>query len=87
MVYSIQTGGRKGSRVLSNNRAIVLHHGGQCRWLGGMKGWLIRTQQPEVNEYLVQANRLAPAVEFIIGLKGGFGLTPGKLRTLTYNLL
>jgi len=29
MVYSIETGGRKGSRILSNNRAIVLHQGGQ----------------------------------------------------------
>jgi len=46
MVYSIQTGVRKGSRILPNNRAIVLHQGGQCRWAGGMKGWLIRPQQP-----------------------------------------
>jgi len=34
MVYSIQTGGRRGSRILSNNRAIVLHQDGQCRWAG-----------------------------------------------------
>jgi len=27
--------------------AIVLHQGGQCRWAGGMKGWLIRAQQPQ----------------------------------------
>jgi len=46
MVYSIQTGGRWGSRILPNNRAIVLHQGGQCRWAGGVKGWLIRAQQP-----------------------------------------
>jgi len=46
MVYSIQTGGLKGSLILSNNRAIVLHQGGQCGWAGGMKGWLIRAQQP-----------------------------------------
>jgi len=32
MVYSTQTGGRKGSLILSKTRAIVLHHGGQCRW-------------------------------------------------------
>jgi len=46
MVYSRQTGGRKGSRILSNNRAIVLLQGEQCRWAGGKKGWLIRAQQP-----------------------------------------
>jgi len=46
MVYSIQTGGLKGILILSNNRAIVLHQGGQCGWAGGMKGWLIRAQQP-----------------------------------------
>jgi len=44
MVYSIHTGGRKGSRIQLNHRAIVLHQGGQCRWAGGMKGWLIRAQ-------------------------------------------
>jgi len=38
MVSSIQTGGQKGSRILSNNRTMVLHQGGQCRWSGGMKG-------------------------------------------------
>jgi len=46
MVYNIHMGGRKASRILSNNRAIVLHQGGQCRWAGGMKGWLIRARQP-----------------------------------------
>jgi len=46
VVYSIHTGGRKGSRILSNNRATVLEQGGQCRWTGGMTGWLIRAQQP-----------------------------------------
>jgi len=35
MVYSIQTGDRKGSRILSNDCAIVLYQGGQCRWAGG----------------------------------------------------
>jgi len=44
MVYSIQTGGRKGSLILCNNHAIVLHQGGPCRWAWGMKGWLIRAQ-------------------------------------------
>ena len=46
MVYSIHTGVWKGSRILSNNRAIVLHQGGQCMWAGGVKGWWIRAQQP-----------------------------------------
>jgi len=46
MVCSIQTGGRKGIRILANSREIVLHQGGQCRWAGGMKGWLILAQQP-----------------------------------------
>ena len=31
--------------------------------------------------------RAPPTVESRIGLKGGFGLTPGKLLTLQYNLL
>jgi len=44
MVYSIHTGGRKGSLIPSHDRAIVLHQGGQCRWAGGMRGWLIRAQ-------------------------------------------
>jgi len=56
MVYRIQTGGRKVSRILSNNRATVLHQGRQCRWAGGMNGWLIRAQQFRINEYLVNAN-------------------------------
>jgi len=46
MVYSIQTGGRKGSCIRSNDRAIVSHQGGQHRWARGMKGWLIRALQP-----------------------------------------
>jgi len=46
IVHSIHTGGRKGSRILSNNLAIVLHQGGRCRWAGGKKGWLIRAHQP-----------------------------------------
>jgi len=46
MVYSIQMGVRTESRILPNNRAMVLHQGGKCKWAGGMKGWLMRTQQP-----------------------------------------
>jgi len=46
MVYSIQTEVWKWSRILSNNRAIVLHQGGQCMWAGGMNRWWIRAQQP-----------------------------------------
>jgi len=46
MVHSIQTGVRRGSRILPNNRAIVLHQAGQCRRVGGVKGWLICPQQP-----------------------------------------
>jgi len=38
VVYSIQTGGRKGSRILSNTLARVLHQSGQCRFAGGMDG-------------------------------------------------
>jgi len=45
MVYTIHTGGRKGSLILSNNRAIVLQQGGQCRRAGAMKGWFIRARQ------------------------------------------
>jgi len=59
---SIQTEGRKASGILSNNRAILLHQGGQCRWAGGMKGWLIRAQQFRINEYLVTANIRRAAV-------------------------
>ena len=46
MAYGIHMGGRKGSRILSNNRVIVLHQGGQCRRAGGKKGCLIRAQRP-----------------------------------------
>ena len=46
IVYSIQTEGREGSRILANGRAIVLHQGGQCRWAGGIKGWWILARQP-----------------------------------------
>jgi len=46
MVYSIQTGVRRGSRTLSYSGAIELHQGGQCRWAWGVTGWLIRAQQP-----------------------------------------
>ena len=35
MVYRIQAGGRKGSCILSTNRAIVLYQRGQCRGRGG----------------------------------------------------
>ena len=35
MVYSIHTGGRKGSLTLSNDRAIVLHQSEQCTWARG----------------------------------------------------
>ena len=35
MVYSLQTKFRRGSRILPNDRAIVLHQGWQCRWAGG----------------------------------------------------
>ena len=47
MVYSMQTGGWKGSRILSNNRVIVLYQDGQCRWARGVNGWWIRAQQPQ----------------------------------------
>jgi len=49
-VYSIHTGDRKGSRIMSNNRATVLHQGGQCTWAGGGKGWLIRAQPPRTKQ-------------------------------------
>jgi len=45
MVHSIHTRVRRGSRILPNNRAIVLRQGGQCRRVGGRNGWLIRAQQ------------------------------------------
>ena len=45
MVYGKQKGGRGESRILPNNRAILLRQGGKCRRAGGMNGWLIRAQQ------------------------------------------
>jgi len=60
MVYSIQTGGRKGILILSNDRALVLLQGGQCRWAGGGGGdGLFVHDSLEVNEYLVKAKSLA----------------------------
>jgi len=44
MVYDICTGGQRGSRILPNSRATVLHHGEQCRWARGRQGWLNRAQ-------------------------------------------
>jgi len=44
-VYSIHTGGRKGSLILCNNHAILLHQGVPCRWAGGNKKWLILAQK------------------------------------------
>jgi len=46
MVHSIRTRVRKGSRILCNHRAIVLHQGGQGRRAGRINRWLIRAQQP-----------------------------------------
>jgi len=60
VVYSVHTGGRKGSLILCNNHTLVLHQGGPCRWAEGMKGWLIRARvhnTPEVNAYLVKAKQ------------------------------
>jgi len=55
MVNSIHTGGRKGSLILSNNRAIVLHQGGQCGWAGGDEGMVDSCTTLDVKEYLVKA--------------------------------
>jgi len=46
MVYSIHKGGQGGGRILPNSRAVVLQQCGQCRWAGGVNGWLICVQQP-----------------------------------------
>jgi len=46
MVHSIHTRVRRGSRILPNHPAIVLHQGGQCRWARGMTGYLTRAQKP-----------------------------------------
>jgi len=34
VVHSIQDESSEGSRILPNNRTIVLHQAGQCRWAG-----------------------------------------------------
>jgi len=44
VTYKRELGGE--SYPLPNNRAIVLHQGGQCRWAGGIQEWLIRVEQP-----------------------------------------
>jgi len=56
MVCRIQTGYRKGSLILSNNRAVVLHQGGQCKVGGGgrMDGWFVHNSL-EGNTHLVKA--------------------------------
>jgi len=72
MVYSIQTGSRKGSRVLPNNRAIVLHQGGQCRWAQGMKAWLIRVLQR-------QSKRTSCTGQLLAGLGGGASRKDGAV--------
>ena len=40
IAYTWEVG--RGVLIPFNHRAIVLHPDGQCRWAGGMKGWLIR---------------------------------------------
>ena len=57
MVYSIHTGGGRGSCILSNERAMVLYQGRQCRWAGGMKGWVIRAQQSQSKRISCQGQR------------------------------
>jgi len=37
VVYSSQTRVRRGSRILPDNRAIVLRQGWQCRWAAGVE--------------------------------------------------
>jgi len=77
MVYSRQTGDRWESRILPNNRAIVLHQGGQCRWAGGVKEWSIRTQQPRSKQLSCKAQGATlsalHAARHSLGFVGGVG--------------
>jgi len=56
MVYSMQTGGWKGSRTLSNNHALVLCTSvGNAGGRGDGKDGCFVHDSLEVNEYLVKA--------------------------------
>jgi len=87
-VDSIQAVGRKESLILSNDRAIVLHHGGQCRWAGGIKGWLIRAQTTRSKWISCKGQRCSEWVPqswtFIWGAgylgRSGPNLKPGTMR-------
>jgi len=71
-----EPGDRKGSRIPSNHRAIVLHQGGQCRWAGGVKGWLIRAQQPRTNRIACTGQ---PSLDVLVALHACDTATPLSL--------
>jgi len=60
--------GRRGSRILSSTRAIVLHQGGQCRWAGGMKRWLIHAQQSRSQRISCKGQSTAPLPRLALSL-------------------
>jgi len=68
MVYGMQTGGRKGNLILSNNCAIVSHQGGQCKWARGTIGCLIRAQKPR-SELISCQGRLATRLLHLVLLE------------------
>jgi len=74
---------RRGSRILPKNRAIVLHQGGQCRWAGGMKGWLIRAQQPRRKTISCKGQRVGWPRRICFGrTRSGFTLFRSIDRTI-----
>jgi len=60
MVHRLQTRVRRGSRILLNNRATVLHQGGQCGWARGVHRWLILAQQPRRKTISCQSQVCTP---------------------------
>jgi len=69
MVYEIQTGGRREGRILPNRRAIVLHQGGQYRWVRGMKRWLIRAQKPRSERISWKGQAAGRRLRWPLGLR------------------
>ena len=68
MVHRLQTRVRRGSRILLNNRAIVLHQGGQCGWAGGVHRWLILAQQSRRKTISCKSQVCTHALVFIFYL-------------------
>ena len=80
IVYKREVGRRF---VYCNNRAILLHQGGQCRWAGGYKDGCFVHDSLKVNEYLVEAK----PPQLIDGPPAGKNKTKKRVNPNTNSIL